>query len=251
MFQVHDAAIKAALHGAPDKLIQPPQQQRSRDRQRALLSAGLKLTENRDWEEVTIAEIAAQSGFSVGSFYTRFPDKQAYLDVLISLVAEQVQRHMDTFIQELRTHDQGYLNTLTRFVEQAIQTHIKLRGIFRMSILLRRKSKATHLATHTATNTLHPHPFTQMRLYSCGQFVELMLRYMDKDDEASRVSLSFAHQMMNSTLVNAILTDPGPFHVEDAEFKAEMINAINAYLSGHLHRSHKLTMKAAMKGLQA
>ncbi len=216
MFSLQDTHLTDSRHLLREHLSSAPQQQRSRDKQKGLLAAGLYLTENRDWDTVTIAEIAAQSGFSVGSFYTRFRNKQSYLDALIILVAEQMQQLMDVFANELRSKQRSAQQIVTAFVEISIDHYARLSGIIRMSILHRQKD---------TTN-----PFVGMRMYSCQQFVDFLMPHMQLRGKAAKTRLSFAHQMMNSTLVNAVLTDPGPLHVSDPAFKRETVFALCAYL---------------------
>ncbi len=220
-----DSVVSKALTGLPSSHVLPTMQLRSLERQKAMLSAGLKLTEQADWEKVSVAEIAAVNGFSVGSFYTRFQNKQAYLDVLISIVALQIRKKMDIFIAEQCAQNEPAVQKLDNFIAQTIHTFLSLKGIIRMSVVNRRKDTNGEVVTY---------PFTEARAYSCEQFVQLMMPYLNVQESAQgeqyHVRLSFAHQMINSTLMNAILTDPGPVHLNDEVFKQEMVAAISAYI---------------------
>ena len=216
-----DSVVSKALTGLPESHVLPTMQLRSLERQKAMLSAGLKLTELADWEKVSVAEIAAVNGFSVGSFYTRFQNKQAYLDVLISIVALQMRKKMDIFIEQQCANNLSGLQKLDSFVEQTIHTFLSLKGILRMSVMNRRKDAHGEVVVY---------PFTEARAYSCDQFVQLMMPYVAGRDEHKHIRLSFAHQMINSTLMNAILTDPGPVHLNSDVFKQEIVAAISAYI---------------------
>ena len=216
-----DSVVSKALTGLPASHVLPTMQLRSLERQKAMLSAGLKLTEQADWEKVSVAEIAAVNGFSVGSFYTRFQNKQAYLDVLISIVALQMRKKMDVFIAQQCAGNQSGLQKLDNFVAQTIHTFLSLKGIIRMSVVNRRKDTNGDVVVY---------PLTEARAYSCEQFVQLMSPYLIGSEDNSQLRLSFAHQMINSTLMNAILTDPGPVHLNSEVFKQEMVTAISAYI---------------------
>ncbi|MEO7128220.1 MAG: TetR family transcriptional regulator, partial [Rhodoferax sp.] len=61
---------RLAAANLSERLTAPPRQQRGRDRQQALIEAGLQLTGTRDWADVTVGDIAAALGCSVGTFYT-------------------------------------------------------------------------------------------------------------------------------------------------------------------------------------
>ena len=52
-----------------------PQQARGRDTHARLVQACLELIEEKPFVQVTIAEIAAGAGVSVGNFYRRFRSK--------------------------------------------------------------------------------------------------------------------------------------------------------------------------------
>ncbi len=211
----------AALQSLPESLAKQPRQTRSHERQRAMLAAGLKLTETRGWDQVTIVDIAAENGFSAGSFYTRFRDKQAYLEVLTTLVADQMQVRMDAYVARAEQAGHDAPNLLAGFVDEALNTYTRLRGIFRASLLNRKRRQSEE----TFEN-----PFLRVRLYSCEQFTRLLLPHLALDEVSARRRLGFAHQMMNSTLVNAVLTDPGPLHMNEPAFREEMVDGLLAYL---------------------
>ncbi len=57
---------------------------RKGQRTEALYDAGLRLLATHDYERISIAAIAREAGCSVGAFYVRFPDKNAFLHSVIS-----------------------------------------------------------------------------------------------------------------------------------------------------------------------
>lgn len=61
---------------------QAPRQDRSRRTFEAILEATEKLLERRAFGDISIAEIVLKSGSSTGSFYARFPTKDALLPAL-------------------------------------------------------------------------------------------------------------------------------------------------------------------------
>src|SRR4029453_3630618 len=58
--------------------VPPAKQARSRATRDALVRAGRNLCEIKDFDELSVAEIAAEAGCSVGSFYSRFSDKDGF-----------------------------------------------------------------------------------------------------------------------------------------------------------------------------
>lgn len=63
-------------------IIHAPRQDRSRRTLESIVEATEKLLERRSFEEISIAEIVLRSGSSTGSFYARFPTKEALLPAL-------------------------------------------------------------------------------------------------------------------------------------------------------------------------
>ncbi len=62
--------------------VHAPRQDRSRRTLEAILEATEKLLERRAFGDISIAEIVLKSGSSTGSFYARFPTKDALLPAL-------------------------------------------------------------------------------------------------------------------------------------------------------------------------
>ncbi len=112
---------RLAVADLSDRLTAPPRQQRGRDRQRALIEAGLQLTSARDWADVTVGDIAAAIGCSVGTFYTRFHNKDAYFDVLLGLVTELMQQRADAFYADPARESETAAQFITNWVALVLQ----------------------------------------------------------------------------------------------------------------------------------
>lgn len=91
-----EAARSAALppleplrSGDPARAL-PVKQSRSEKTRDALLLTGTALLAAGGFDDVSIAQIAAASGCSVGAFYQRFQSKKAFFEFLLDRVVEQV-----------------------------------------------------------------------------------------------------------------------------------------------------------------
>ncbi len=62
-----------------------PKQSRGHETRTRLVDACLRLVEDRPFEQISIAEIAAEAGMSVGNFYRRFRSKEAILPDLFAV----------------------------------------------------------------------------------------------------------------------------------------------------------------------
>jgi len=64
--------------------VRPAMQARSLKKRHDLLKAGRKLLHTRVLEEISIKDICSEASCTVGSFYSRFEDKESYFDALIA-----------------------------------------------------------------------------------------------------------------------------------------------------------------------
>ena len=69
--------------------VVPAQQARGRDAHVRLVQACLELIEQKPFVQVTVAEIAAEAGVSVGNFYRRFRSKESILPDLYAAYEER------------------------------------------------------------------------------------------------------------------------------------------------------------------
>ena len=205
----------------PERLAAPPHQQRGRDRQQALLGAGLQLTAARDWADVTVGDIAAAIGCSVGTFYTRFHNKDAYFDVLLGLVTRLMQQRADAYYADPRRRAETPVQFIASWVALVLHSFSVHRGLYAAAVLALRR-----LPPEAAAAT----PLLRMRDRGREQFVAAMARRPGWRGTAARRRLLFAQQLLQGVLVNAVLTDPGPLHLDDAALQPQLAAALCAYL---------------------
>jgi AcrR family transcriptional regulator len=212
---------RLAAADLPERLAPLPRQQRGRDRQQALIEAGLRLTATRDWADVTVGDIAAAIGCSVGTFYTRFHNKQAYFDALLGLVSELMQQRADAFYAAPERAFETPTQFIASWVALVLHSFSVHRGLYAAAVLaLRRLSPETAAAS----------PLLRMRDRGREQFVAAMACRPGWRGAAARRRLQFAQQLLQGVLINAVLTDPGPLHLDDAALQPQLAAALCAYL---------------------
>ena len=91
--------------------IHAPLQDRSRRTFEAILDATETLLARRPFEEISIAEIVLKAGSSTGSFYARFPAKDALLPALY--VAALAGRSIEWHGKRFETGAGGALNSFS------------------------------------------------------------------------------------------------------------------------------------------
>jgi len=75
--------------------VRPAQQARSQQTQERLLDAAEALIADKGFAEVTVAEIAARAGCSVGAVYSRFRDKEALFHCLQDRLVREIKATAD------------------------------------------------------------------------------------------------------------------------------------------------------------
>ena len=210
-----------APRSPPAPRVRAPQQQRGRAREKALIHAGLRLTETRDWDDVKVSDIAAEIGCSTGTFYTRFHNKDAYFDVLLDLLVQAMVRHTEAFHADPRRGSESAAEFVGHWVHMGVQSFRQHRGLYATAMLkLRRLEPAARAAS----------PLVRLREASRARLLQTMAQHAGWSAPSAQQRLVFAHQMMQGVLINAVLTDPGPLYLDDAAFEAELSAMVHAYL---------------------
>ncbi|WHZ12353.1 MAG: regulatory protein, TetR [Burkholderiaceae bacterium] len=205
----------------PRHLVRAPRQQRGRDRQDALIRAGLHLTETRNWDEVKVEDIAAEIGCSTGTFYTRFRNKAAYFDVLVDLVTQVMQTRSNAFFDAPERGLETPQEFIERWIALALHSFATHRGLYATAVIELRRHPPQVVAAS---------PLLRFRDRSREQFMQAMARWPRWRSAAARRPLLFAHQLVQGVLINAVLTNPGPLQLQDPEFHAQLAAALSAYL---------------------
>jgi AcrR family transcriptional regulator len=92
----------------PRRLINRPTQQRSRDTHDAIVDAFRRALAATPYNQITVADIAADASISVGGFYARFSSKEALLLPLIEDTIDEFQAKLTAALDEADRKN-GYL----------------------------------------------------------------------------------------------------------------------------------------------
>ena len=189
--------------------ILPAKQARSRATRDALVRAGKKLCEIKDFDELSVAEIAAAAGCSVGSFYSRFVDKDAFFRALVGDAAER-----DTAATEPPVNDpqQSIDEILAEVIAATLAAYRKRKGLIRATI---RRSMADPALWEPSRKRGQEH---------ADRLVARLAVIFPGDVNLER-RVRFACQMLYGTLNNAVLIAPGPFQLNDKNLGPELLRA--------------------------
>ncbi len=199
-------------------ILQPPRQRRARETEQALLGAGRELLASRDFAAVSVAQIAAACQVSVGAFYGRFRDKMAYFEALRALVMEETAASTERYLAQERWEDVPtpvLLEKATRFM---VLGTLANRGVIRASL------------RHASTRPEEWVPHRQSGEAIVERMVQLLVPRLAMPAETAELRVRFAMQAVFSVLVNAVLNDSGPLHLDDEQMIPELHRLMAGYL---------------------
>lgn len=201
--------------GSPKSLASPlpAKQARSRKTRDALIAAGWKLLARHPWDDVTINDIVKTAGVSVGSFYTRFADRDAYFE---SLAAEWVTRRAVQRLGVLEHVGKGE-DYFSHAILDTYRTTLENQHFWRAALV----RGAAHPAFWK--------PFRELGLRVLARVLELReaeLRRPLSDEETRHIR--FAFQMANGLINNSIVNRPGPILPGSPEFEIELVRGLKA-----------------------
>ncbi|MBP0621678.1 TetR/AcrR family transcriptional regulator [Cupriavidus consociatus] len=199
-------------------ILQPPRQRRARDTEQALLGAGRELLAKRDFAAVSVAQIAAACQVSVGAFYGRFRDKMAYFEALRALVTEETSASIERYLAQERWEDVPTSVLLDKAARFMVLGTLANRGVMRASL------------RHASTKPEEWAPHRQSGEAIVERMVQLLVPRLSLPTDIAELRVRFAMQAVFSVLVNAVLNDSGPLHLDDERMISELSRMMAAYL---------------------
>jgi AcrR family transcriptional regulator len=194
--------------------VRPVKQLRGRRSRDRLLKAGQKLVASRPFDALSVADIARAAGCSVGAFYLRFRDKDAFFSALIAQYVAEVRSENDALFAS-HTDDKliGALvaGTIGRFRRYA--------GLIRSAIRKRMEDASVWA------------PIRRSGHLNADCFVAWLVKRRGAElTPAEDTSVRFAFQVLYGTLNNALANEPGPLGIADPAFAAHLERAFRLVL---------------------
>jgi len=175
----------------------------------ALIETCFDLLQQKDFDEISIAELSQKAGYSVGAFYARFKSKDELFDAM-------VMRHLDGR-RKVRSSQfaEGAPSTLIHDVlEETVNYYWGRRRFWRAALI---------------RSMREPEFWAPMRNLS-HEFADSLIAHMSaragrslKAEEQANVR--FAVQVTFGTINNTILNRPGPFFMDQALFVQNLVRA--------------------------
>ncbi|WP_126174409.1 TetR/AcrR family transcriptional regulator [Altericroceibacterium xinjiangense] len=186
--------------------IPAPQQERSRLTAERFVTAALNLLKSHTFAELSVAEIAAEAGRSVGAFYQRFGSKDEFLEVLLRAFFERAQ---------------AWAAELGKEASASEMLAVNLDGSFELLL-------ANRNLWHAALQRSAAEPGFWARFSGVAQQAgALGLAALERSagrllSESERRRVTLARQVFNSMINNQIINGPGPLRLDDPAFLTEL-----------------------------
>ncbi|HTY93293.1 MAG TPA: TetR/AcrR family transcriptional regulator [Steroidobacteraceae bacterium] len=191
----------------------PAKQDRSRRTRDALLAAGWKLLGRTSWDQLSVNDIVAEAKSSVGSFYSRFADKESYFDSLALQWLERRRAHNQVLYERLRCTD-DYVAAVVMDVYRSI---LGCRNFWHAAMI-----RAVRVPEFWV-------PFRESGLRRIREFTRLRTEELGRELTARETQdIRFAFQMVNGVINNGILNRPGPIMLETREFEVALLRGFRA-----------------------
>ena len=194
---------------APVRGSHPVKQSRARQTRDRLLAAGFRLLRRKQFDELSVADIARAAGCSVGSFYVRFVDK----DQFFLAIAESFRAQRRSDLESLYD-DTGRDSLVERALARELAVVVDHANLWRAAL---RKSVAEPAFWED---------FREMGRQSVRRFLERHAQLLGRAlSDVETEQIRFAFQVVRGTLNNTLLNQPGPLQLEDPVFKRQIERA--------------------------
>jgi AcrR family transcriptional regulator len=184
-------------------------QKRSQKTYDALIETTFKLLQQREFDEISIAELAQRAGYSVGAFYARFRGKDELFDALLA-------RHIeDRFVARKRIFDNATDDTLVAdLMEDLVEYYWARRRFWRAALIRSIKDPAFW------------EPVRRQGLEFGDWLIERIEKRAGRALTApEQANVRFALQLALGTINNTIINRPGPIFMEQVLFVEQLTRA--------------------------
>jgi AcrR family transcriptional regulator len=184
-------------------------QKRSQKTYDALIETTFKLLQQREFDEISIAELAQKAGYSVGAFYARFRSKDELFDALLA------QHIEDRFTERKRIFDSSSDETLVADLMESLVDYYWTRRRFWRAALIRSMKDPEFWQ-----------PVREQGLEFGAWLIERISARAGRPlTESEQANVRFALQLTLGTINNTIINRPGPIFMEQVLFVEQLTRA--------------------------
>jgi AcrR family transcriptional regulator len=184
-------------------------QKRGRKTYDALIATGFKLLAEREFESITVADLAQAAGYSVGAFYARFKSKDEFFDALIA--HHMVERTRDREPLFANAPDDVWINEV---IGDAVNYYWRRRRFWRAALI-----RSIHDPDFWEPIRAHGHELATSFVNRISR--QAQRRLTTKEE----MNVRFATQITLGTINNTIINRPGPIFMGQALFVENLARA--------------------------
>ncbi len=207
------------LASSPNSGVKPALQGRSKQRRDELINAGMELMRHKNFADISIIELTASCGYSVGTFYSRFEDKESFFNAAqneaIKVNLEKLTAEFQGDFWRTASNKDFFRKMVDIIVDGLLGPY---RGIIKASIILSGSNPQVWVPIRESGVSIREIIIDRMKD-----------RFLKNDPARSIETMEFAMQMFYGTLVQAILNDPGPVHFEDENLRENLTRMLVTY----------------------
>jgi len=196
----------------------PAYQTRSREQRDRLLKAGERAFAASGFWETHVTDIAKRAGCSVGSFYRRFEDKEAFFLALQADMAAHAEANIAKFFQDPARADETLEELLNRLTHNTARTMRGIEGYYRALFELSLRGQ-----------NVWP-PMRRIEAIEAEYVVRLLKARGRAADEGLHKRAHLAIRMMHGQIISAMLHGPGPWAADDPVLHEELALMMIRYL---------------------
>lgn len=196
--------------------VTPSRQARSEETFLALISAGSEALETGSMEAMTIGDIARAANVSVGAFYGRFENKDAFFTAIQQIKIAKVWERMQQMLQDLEDRNATaieFIEAIAHFWVHIFRDH---RGLYLAAV----KHESTQPGSWT--------PFKRLGCSGSALIAQMVLPRLNK--KVDELQVRVAMQFVNGLLVNATVNDPGPIELNDPDMEEHIAQFLCLFL---------------------
>lgn len=198
----------------------PAHQERSRQQRDRLMKAGERVFAESGFWQAHVADIAKRAGCSVGSFYRRFQDKEAFFFALQSDMAAHAEANIVKFFTDPACQTEPLMDVFRRLTRNSARTMKGIEGYYRALFELSLRGRDVWPLMR------------RIEIIEAAQLVDLLRARGIVMDPSKRDAAHLAIRMMHGQIVSNILHGPGPYSIDDPRLHEELALMILRYL-GH------------------
>ena len=195
--------------------ILPTQQRRSQETTVALLEAAAVMLRERSLDELSIEDLCKRVGVTIGAFYGRFENRDAFFTALMSLAATKALAAVRAAVADEDNPGTGLEEACRRIVEVAVNVVRRNVGVVRAA---------------SQYESIYPERWGTIRTTGSAMVdlaKPLLLARMGRGRVAAKErSIGFAFQMMFGTLINAVLHKPKLVSLDEPEMIDRLVLAM-------------------------